>query len=117
MRAAVIFDHLGPYHRARLQAAARRVELKAIELAGASADYPWARPTDNEATFEAATLFEKSVSSQVSLRRLASALESALTKTRPEAVLIPGWSSPAALSALRWCWRQVGAGDRTCRRW
>ena len=43
MKLVVIFDHLGPYHVARLDALALRATVTAIEVAGQSAEYKWAK--------------------------------------------------------------------------
>lgn len=41
MKVAVLFDFLGPYHRARLDAAAQILEVAAIEVRENSAEYAW----------------------------------------------------------------------------
>ncbi len=38
---AVIFENFGPYHLARLRAAAATCDLLAIEVAGRSVTYTW----------------------------------------------------------------------------
>ncbi len=43
---AVIFDNLGPYHIARLQATAVNCNLLAVEVAGKSAVYAWEKEPD-----------------------------------------------------------------------
>ena len=46
MKVAVLFDFLGPYHRARLDAAAQTLEVAAIEVCEHSAEYAWVRPQE-----------------------------------------------------------------------
>ncbi|HTL17207.1 MAG TPA: hypothetical protein VL793_08220, partial [Patescibacteria group bacterium] len=41
MKIAVLFDHFGPYHRARLRAASGVCELLAIQARNRSRDYQW----------------------------------------------------------------------------
>jgi len=43
MKIAIIFDNFGPYHLARLHAAASVTELLAVEVAASSAEYAWKR--------------------------------------------------------------------------
>ena len=43
MKTTVIFDNFGPYHWARLRAAAHVCDLMAIQIAGRSAEYAWKR--------------------------------------------------------------------------
>jgi glycosyltransferase involved in cell wall biosynthesis len=43
MKIAIIFDNFGPYHLARLGAAAQVCELMAMEVATSSAEYAWKR--------------------------------------------------------------------------
>ena len=41
MKVAILFDNFGPYHLARLRAAASVAELLAGEVAATSAEYAW----------------------------------------------------------------------------
>jgi glycosyltransferase involved in cell wall biosynthesis len=127
MRVTVVFDNLGPYHLARLRAAAQVCDLTAIEVAASSAEYAWkragearsqkseiARPelsafTVSESqpvsisSFQHATLLERGTSRKVSQRALTQKMAAALAASRPDVVFIPGWSSRAAFAALDWC--------------
>ena len=40
-RTAILFDNIGPYHRARLEAAADVCELLAVEFGKSSGEYSW----------------------------------------------------------------------------
>ena len=105
MKVAVLFDFLGPYHRARLDAAAQSLEVAAIEVCENSAEYAWERPQEGT-RFRLVPLMAQSTtngSSEPGLRRRVFA---ALDDIRPDAVAIPGWSIGAAFAALQWCVRQ-----------
>ncbi len=101
---AIIFDNFGPYHIARLQAAAVACDLVAIEVAGASATYAW----KNDAmagSFKRVTLIEQGTSGDVSRSELVRRLERTLDQFKPGVVVVPGWASPAAWGVMRWCLR------------
>lgn len=105
IRVAIIFDNFGPYHIARLQAAANELNLVAIEVAGTSATYAW----DNDAKavrFQRITLVDKGTSGDVSRAELSRRLERALNEAKPGVVIVPGWASTAAWSAMTWCLRR-----------
>jgi len=54
---AILFDRLGPYHWARLQAAARRFRVVAIETFAITREYQWERIEEPRA-FDRVTLFD-----------------------------------------------------------
>lgn len=117
MRLAILFDNFGPYHHARLRAAAGVGDLLAVEVAHRSGEYAWNRSTETEASsvengrkeskgrqaWQAITLFESGNSRQASTRELAQRLDQALGAFQPQVVLVPGWASKAPLCSLRWC--------------
>lgn len=101
MKLVVLFDNLGPYHVARLSAVAMRCDLLAIEQQAVSVEYAWdATP---RVPFSRLTLFE-----QVRDRCVASApdidraVSRALSSFAPDAVAVPGWATPLAISAVAW---------------
>jgi len=102
---AILFDRLGPYHWARLQAAARRFRVVAIETFAITREYQWERIEEPRA-FDRVTLFDD-VSDGRSLKRalLRQKLAEALREADPAGVMIPGWATPASLLALEWCLR------------
>ena len=61
---AIIFDNFGPYHLARLRAAAAACDLLAIEVAGRSATYAWETGTASGA-FRHETLIDHGTSEDV----------------------------------------------------
>lgn len=101
---AVLFDRLGPYHCARLEATAAHFDTVALETCAESAEYAWDRVATPD-SFRRVTLFgagegnSRILPSAEIQRRVSTALDAA----DPTAVYIPGWASTAALSALQWC--------------
>ena len=98
-RIAVIFDNFGPYHIARLAAAASRCNLLGIEVASVSAEYAW-NPTA-EVPFERKTLFRVEQGEKKNPQELERRLDAALSDHGAEVVAIPGWSGYHALIGLR----------------
>jgi 1,2-diacylglycerol 3-alpha-glucosyltransferase len=102
VRIAVLFDNFGPYHIARLSAAARECEILGLEVAGRSTDYDW-MPTNGSTGFLRSILLEQETSAGAKTRILRARLHEVLSTFRAEVVAIPGWSSRAAFCALEWC--------------
>ena len=98
MKVAVLFDHFGPYHLARLRAVGP--EAVGIEIHGSSKDYAWERADRAELAVQ--TLFPNPTLSP-SAETFRETLCAALEQHRPDVVAIPGWSSRAALLSLQWC--------------
>ena len=99
IRVAIAFDNFGPYHIARLAAAAREVEVLAIERASTSALYAWDSP---EAP---ANLARVVLSPDGKGRRsddVFAAIDAKVAPFRPDAVAVPGWSSQMALALASW---------------
>ena len=101
MRLAVIFDRFGPYHIARLKAAALCTDLTGIEIAGQSDEYAWARISDVSG-FRQCTRLPDVSTKAVSQRNILHALELTLADIKPDVVAIPGWGTRAGLMALKW---------------
>jgi 1,2-diacylglycerol 3-alpha-glucosyltransferase len=102
---AIIFDNFGPYHLARLRAAATTCDLLAIEVAGRSATYQWNNAGATNA-FRSETLIDHATSNDVPRGEIARRLGAALDRFNPAAVVVPGWASPAAWAAMHWCARR-----------
>ena len=101
-RLAILFDRVGPYHHARLEAASRIGSLHCVELSGIDSVYDWshshrARHYSSSLVFPSACVEAKSVGT------IQNRLYAELDRIRPDVVAIPGWSSKAALTALKWC--------------
>jgi glycosyltransferase involved in cell wall biosynthesis len=105
MKVAVLFDFLGPYHRARLDAAAQTLEVAAIEVREHSAEYAWERPQGGT-RYRLVPLMTQSPTNGSSEPGLRGRVFAALDDLWPDAVAIPGWSIRAAFAALQWCVRQ-----------
>jgi 1,2-diacylglycerol 3-alpha-glucosyltransferase len=102
LRVAVIFHRFGPYHCARLEAAAGLCEIVGIEIAAETQEYAWS-PAEPATNYSRMTLFPKGDTRTMPAKRVADRLEGALRRCAPSAVAIPGWSNNAAVAALRWC--------------
>lgn len=96
LRLVVQFPRLGPYHAARLAAAARRGEVVALESAAGADEYAWDSAGDARFPREALPPGRRGQAARV---------EEALRRLRPGVVALCGWSDRAALSGLRFCLR------------
>jgi glycosyltransferase involved in cell wall biosynthesis len=105
MKVAVLFDNFGPYHIARLRAAAQRTALIAVEFASRSREYAWQSLSASSEPFRLVTLLSTGTSRDVSGGTFYKILDLHLSSFRPDAVAIPGWSSRRAFAALGWCLR------------
>jgi 1,2-diacylglycerol 3-alpha-glucosyltransferase len=101
MKVTVLFDNLGPYHLARLSAAATVCEVTALELNATSTDYLW-RVVDRHTTFAKRTLFSSRPQPHLESCERLDVLNRALEETRPDVLVIPGWSGWHAFPALEW---------------
>ena len=95
----VLFNRIGPYHRARAQACAARFPTVAVETTSVDHTYDWDPVLTPELT--RVTIFP-GIEPRSRLE-LVERVSSTLSELRPRAVAIPGWSTPAALAALQWC--------------
>jgi glycosyltransferase involved in cell wall biosynthesis len=102
IRLAVLFDRIGPYHHARLQAAARVCDVTGVEFSAVDRQYAW-DPVDSFRAYERKTLWTDQEAHLSSLGALRSRLDRVLGDSRPDALAIPGWATRGALSTLRWC--------------
>jgi glycosyltransferase involved in cell wall biosynthesis len=105
VRLTILFHRLGPYHHARLRAAATLMAVTAVELSAADDTYAWA-PVNGADGFRRLTLFHDRDVAHEKTVEVVRRVEAALEESRPEAVAIPGWSDRGALATLRWCGRQ-----------
>jgi 1,2-diacylglycerol 3-alpha-glucosyltransferase len=102
---AIFFDRLGPYHWARLQAAARFFRVVAVETCAITREYEWER-IDEPRGFDKVTLFDDESDSRSFKRApLRKKMAKALGEIDPTVAMIPGWATPASLVALEWCLR------------
>ena len=100
---AVIFQHIGPYHHARLNAAAEKLSVTGFEWS-AREQHPWGAPAF-PARYHKVSLFpeaEKGYPGSAQLRR---ALCSALERVKPDVVAVNGWNDFGSQAAANCCVR------------
>ena len=100
-RVVVLFDTIGPYHDARLKAAAHRLDIVPLEARAKSRIYAW----DDLPSAASARIALADADAPVSWRRALDGLERHIAPLRPEAIAVPGWSSMAALASIAWAAR------------
>jgi glycosyltransferase involved in cell wall biosynthesis len=102
IRVAVLFWRLGPYHHARLNAAAKLMDVFGVEACGMDEIYDWEKVSGKE-SFTRITLTERQSQDRHWNRELCRQMRYALEEIKPQLVVVPGWSSTDALTALSWC--------------
>jgi len=103
-KVAVIFNRIGPYHKARLCAAARVIQLAVIQGSEQDDTYGW-KKLEHDEGFHVRTLFSDGDAASQSALEMAQRLARVMIDAKPDVVLVPGWSSRLALVALTWCLR------------
>jgi glycosyltransferase involved in cell wall biosynthesis len=101
-RVAVLFQRFGPYHHARLNAAGRLMPVWGLEACAMEDTYAWAR-VEGAAAFTRVTLTDRDSGDRHWKQKLQHELWHSLDEIKPHVVVVPGWSSAEALSALWWC--------------
>ena len=102
MKVAVLFDRFGPYHIARLEAAANYLSIIPIEISGETSEYQWDK-VESKKLRNRITLFTTKESTHIPPRELNAAIKNQLSLLKPDFVAINGWADRAALCALYWC--------------
>src|SRR4030095_816096 len=99
----VVFHHIGPYHHARLNAAADRLSVTGIEWSakGFDACGAAARPS----RYHKISLFPEATDHYPNKPELRSALWSALEQAIPDVVAVNGWNNFGSLIAANCCVR------------
>jgi len=103
MKAAILFDNFGPYHVARLKAAAELVDLTAVEFGADSSSYQWEGLSADLKTY---TLNPSGTSWNMTRTDFQKRLYRVLDLVKPDVVFVPGWATPGPLLALQWCLQQ-----------
>lgn len=112
MRLLIHFARFGPYHHARLRAAAAELrpfgwEVIGLETASTDATYAWneVRPsTDGEdGSPLVVTVFPGQVHEEITGGECRRSLPSCLEELAPDAVAIAGWGTLDARVSLHWC--------------
>jgi len=101
---AVVFHHIGPYHHARLNAAADRLSVIGIEWSAKGYD-AWGVATTPE-RYAKVSLFPEATDRSPGNTELRGALWSALEKARPDVVAVNGWNNFGSLIAANCCVRR-----------
>lgn len=112
-RIAVMFDNFGPYHMSRLASLRAFGEVVAVEVSPTRSEYAWAKPEVPQGVeYAPFKLAESELSRPAAIER---ELDRLLGTDPPAVVAVPGWSSLAALVAIRWAARRgirvVGMSD------
>src|SRR5256885_3559512 len=100
---AVVFHHIGPYHHARLNAAADRLSVIGIEWSARGYD-AWGA-AEAPARYHKISLFSEAVDHYPGRRRRREAFRSALEQANPDVVAVNGWNNFGSLAAADCCVR------------
>src|SRR5215468_1523434 len=98
---AVVFHHIGPYHHARLNAAADRLAVTGIEWSAKGYD-SWGA-ADVPARYQKISLFPKATDDHPEKAELCREFWSALKQTNPDVVAVNGWNNFGSLIAANCC--------------
>lgn len=103
---AFVVPCIGPYHDARMRAAASRLKVAAIEIAGNERENIWMPTGAATDAYPRSTLFPQADVASIGHPDLVRRLTGELASLDPRAVAIPGWFDRSSLVALGWCLRQ-----------
>ncbi|MGC1322062.1 MAG: glycosyltransferase [Candidatus Udaeobacter sp.] len=98
---AVVFHHIGPYHHARLNAAADRLSVTGIEWSAKGYD-SWGA-ADSPARCHKISLFPEATDDHPGKRELRRAFCSALEQANPDVVAVNGWNNFGSQLAANCC--------------
>jgi glycosyltransferase involved in cell wall biosynthesis len=101
---AVVFHHIGPYHHARLNAAADSLSVMGIEWSAKGSDAWGASATP--ARYHKVSLFPEATDHYPDKADLRRAFWSALEQTNPDVVAVNGWNNFGSLIAANCCLRR-----------
>jgi glycosyltransferase involved in cell wall biosynthesis len=101
---AVVFHHIGPYHHARLNAAADRLSVTGVEWSAKSYE-PWGAAA-TAARYRKVSLFPEATNAYPDKSELRRAFSSALEQIKPDVVAINGWNNFGSLIAANCCLRR-----------
>src|SRR6478672_2153518 len=101
---AVVFHHIGPYHHARLNAAADRLSVTGIEWSAKGYDL-WGTAA-TPARYHKVSLFAEATDQYPNKAELRCAFWSALEQARPDVVAVNGWNNFGSLIAANCCLRR-----------
>src|SRR3954447_5102329 len=101
---ALVFHHIGPYHHARLNAAADRLPVIGIEWSAKGYDAWGAAATP--VRYHKLSLFPEATDRSPSKAELRSAFWSALEQKTPDVVAVNGWNNFGSFIAASCCVRR-----------
>jgi glycosyltransferase involved in cell wall biosynthesis len=102
LHAAILFARLGPYHFARVKAAAANLKVTAVEYSDIDNVYAWDVITGLDG-FDRVKLFHGVSAESRSASEISKRINQVLCELRPAAVALPGWYDRCSLAALLWC--------------
>ncbi len=102
---AVVFHHIGPYHHARLDAAADRLSVTGIEWSAKGYD-AWGA-ADATARYHKISLFSQAAERYPSSRQRREAFRWAFEEANPDVVAVNGWNNFGSLIAANCCMRRM----------
>ena len=98
---AVVFHHIGPYHHARLNAAADKLSVIGIEWSAKGYD-PWGA-AEAPARYTKVSLFPEAADHYPNSRERREVFRSALEEAKPDVVAVNGWNNFGSLAAASSC--------------
>jgi glycosyltransferase involved in cell wall biosynthesis len=101
---AVVFHHIGPYHHARLNAAAERLPITGIEWSAKGYD-AWGA-AEAPARYQKNSLFPEATDCYPARAKLQQGFCSALEQVNPDVVAVNGWNNFGSLAAANCCVRR-----------
>jgi len=101
---AIIFHHIGPYHHARLNAAANKLSVIGIEWSAKGYD-AWGVAT-TPARYRKVSLFPEATDHYPDKNALRRTFSSALEQTKPDVVGVNGWNNFGSVIAAKCCVRR-----------
>ena len=101
---AIVFHHIGPYHHARLNAAADRLSVTGIEWSAKGYD-AWGA-ADSPMRYREVSLFPEATEEHPGKAELRRAFSSALEQAKPDVVAVNGWNNFGSLIAANSCVRR-----------
>ena len=101
---AVIFHHIGPYHHARLNAAAEKLSVIGIEWSTQGYD-AWG-VAESPARYRKISLFPEATNQYPDKAELRRAFSSALEQTKPDVLAVNGWNNFGSVIAANCCVRR-----------
>ena len=101
---AVVFHYIGPYHHARLNAAASRLSVTGFEWLAKARD-AWGK-AGSDARYHKVSLFPEAAHNDLGSSQLRRAFWSALEQANPDVVAVNGWNDFGSLVAADCCVRR-----------